>query len=246
MLTLQVSDFPSASAGVSRIAPSTAGYSCISPDADSVLKTSYGCDLYLSKGALAQPRNDAVNVTVSLGPLSQMLILTIFHPSLSLSIDSNELRRLSPNGCTPTVYETAKLHAEATFIDPDDPVEQLKVDVTDSADISVMPSGALTMRSGIVTPLAPVAGATISLIAATNANRTAATVQVSVLDEASCIDTLVPVVSSISKFVLISASASTLTVQLQVQQFFSDPGDEGTVAVYAQKDFKFVDVTDKV
>lgn len=245
-MTLQVSDFPPGSTGVSGIAPSTADYSCISPDADSVLMTSYGCDLYLNKGALARPRNDAVQITVSLGLLSQMLTLTVFHPSLSLSIDSNELRRLSPNGCAPSVYETAKLQAEAAFIHPDDPAEQLKVDVTDGADISVLPSGALTVRSNIVTPLAPVAGATISWIAGTDANRSAATVHVSVLDQASCIDTLVPIVSSVSKLVLISASASTLTVQLQVQQSFSDPGDKGTVAVYAQQDFKFVDVTDKV
>jgi hypothetical protein len=75
-------------------------------------------------------------------------------------------------------------------------------------------------------------------------------VTLSVLNEQTCIDALVPVVTSAAKLEVLDnpqaslgAYASNVTVRLSVQQNFTDPGDRGSAAVYAVKGFSYMDVT---
>ena len=185
-----------------------------------------------------------VNVTLALGAIAEAVSVYVFRPALSLSIESNELRLLTASGCNPPAFQTTKLLAQATFIHPDDAAQLLTVDITRLADLTVDPPAPIQVQQATVTAVAPVTDATISLAAA--APGSSASVTLSVLEEFACVDALVPVVSSAASLQVISASASNVTVQLAVQQNFTDPGDEGVVAVYAQQGLVYMDVTDQV
>lgn len=244
MTALQILQYPVGEEGVTVVSPLAADYTCQAPGASGTTLSAAGCAVNIAHSTSSDPTVETVNVTISLGSVSQSLSVYVFHPFLSLSAAANELRLLTGAGCNPPAYESTTLLAEATFVHPDDASQLLTVDITDQADLEVDPPGTLRLLPGAVTALAPVTDATITLAAASPGG--AASVTLSVLDEPVCIDALVPVVVSAAALQVSAASASNITVQLAVQQNFTDPGDVGAVAVYAQKGLNYMDVTDKV
>jgi hypothetical protein len=246
ILAWHVQQFPLGAAGVNVIPPLSSSYTCTTTAGAGASITAAGCTINVPPGAVAEPRVDTINVTMTLGSYQQGVSISIFRPALALSIGSAALRRLAL-GCSSfpdPIYQSTKLLAKAVFVHPDDSTQQLHVDITRVADLAVDPSAVLQVEEGVVQGLAPVADATIALAAA--APGSPASVRVSVLDEDTCIDALVPVVTSGAQLQLLSRSASNVTVQLQVQQRFADPDDRGVVAVYAEKGIASYDVTSQV
>lgn len=247
MHAYQVSNYPLDDDGFTSVPAGTAGFTCTTNGADGAAVTALGCNVTLAHGAQPQPELRQVDVTVALQSFSASAVILVFHPLLQLSTDAAELRRLSPaTGCATPVFESADIEATATFQHPDDATDLLVINVNDVVDFTAVPTAAVSVQGGRVVAQAAALNATIALSAAANVNPTTSSVQLSVLDEDSCVDRLLPVATSVSRITLTSISPTYVQVQVEVQQFFSDPGDLGEVTVYAQQGFRYTDVTDQV
>ena len=247
--TFVIQEFPIGDSGVSAVPPSSSDYICRASGTAGTTISPAGCQVNMPRSVDVTPRIEIVNVTVAYGDFSAPAAIFVFRPALSLSVGSTQLRRLTDSSCTPAVFETTQMRATAAFVHPDSASQRLEVDVTSIAEVAITPADALQVSNGVVSATAPVAGARISLTAApTGSGNTSVTL--SVLNEQTCIDALVPVVTSAAKLEVLDnpqaslgAYASNVTVRLSVQQNFTDPGDRGSAAVYAVKGFSYMDVT---
>jgi hypothetical protein len=227
-------DYPLGAAGVQNISATQPTYTCNAQGALGSRITDIACEVTLPRSSVNQASKDTYDVKVTLGALAAQTTLTVFRPQYSLSISDDTLRRLSSQNCSSAVFEDAKVVATATFVHPADESKELQVDLTAVANLSVSPSAAAQMQNGFLTPSAPVADATVQIGAAVP-NSPLTTAHFTVLDEMACVDELVPVVASTAQLGVLKSSPGLVTVQLTVQQKFSNPGDEGVVAVYAQR-----------
>lgn len=192
-------------------------------------------------------------MTVSFEGQDQTQSVIVLHPSLQLAVDRAQLRRLTADGCSPPVYESAQLHATASFPDPDLPQQHMDVDITTIADFLLRPDdGTLNVQQGVVQASTAIDDATISLQGAPVGAQNASVV-LSAVNAQTCVDALVPVPVTQARIdQTVGAEGdgadrfAAIRLRLTVNQYFSDPGDTGMVPIYAAKGLTYTDVTTQV
>lgn len=229
-----VMDHPHGAAGTQQMSATQSGYTCSAQGALGASISNTTCRVTLPRARTNQVNKDTYDVNVTLDSLTANTTISVFRPEYRLSIADDTLRQLSPQNCSTPVYEAAKVAATAEFLQPDDESKRLQVDLTSVAELKVNPPASAQLQNGVLNPTAAVVNATVAIGAAAP-NSPLTTARFTVLDETTCIDELVPVVTSTARLGILESAPGLVTVQLEVQQKFADPGDEGVVAVYAQR-----------